>query len=212
MEDVRSKTEVSLDDFIETFVPNLPEHLELTHVLRRMNDIGAWKVFSSPPAITPMSEDKTFKQLTRLFDEMVKAAQFAWMSMGTKCPKQRWNLVTEPTITPNTNERPTSIKPDALFHRTEDSDSKSFTFYDIAFTAQFKKLGGKANTLEVSPASCIFVHPSKLFPEHIKGNLRNETDHGSRCSPAFYIWHYNREHIPRSVVHQSLNAYRQQAS
>ena len=78
MQDLGHKTEVSLDDFIETFVPNFPRYFKITDVLRRMGEVKAWNAFSSPPAVNKRNEDAVFKQLTCLFDEMVKAAQQVW--------------------------------------------------------------------------------------------------------------------------------------
>jgi hypothetical protein len=77
MEDVRYKTEVSLDNFIKTFVPPFPECFKITDVLRRMEEVKAWKEFS---ATNKRNENVVCEQLTRLFDEMAKAAQHTWSS------------------------------------------------------------------------------------------------------------------------------------
>jgi hypothetical protein len=194
-EDVRYKTEVSLDDFIKTFVPPFPEAFTITDVLRRVEEVKAWKDFSSSHATNKRNEDVVCKQLTRLFDEMVKAAQHAWKRTNPgsskekmkTCPKPRWSLITEPTATPNTPERPSALKPDMFFHCNEGSDSKLHKYHNIAFTVEFS---GTANSFDVSP-SHIFDPSSKLFSGHIQSSLYDETYHGRRCLPAFHIWHHN---------------------
>ena len=158
MHGTQSKTEVSLDDFINTSLPNLPMGLNIADVHRRMST-KVWKKFSSPPATNPDAEDTIFGHLTPLFNAMVKAAK---ASLRTKKGKEkmaldleeRWSLITEPKVTPNIKERCTTIKPDALFRR---SNSKSFSYYDIALTAEFKKRGGIGDSLDVS-------HPSSFIP------------------------------------------------
>jgi hypothetical protein len=153
-------TQVSLGDFIETFVPNVLENLAITPVLDRMQKIEAWKEFSTSPSAdaSPSLENRItgIKQLTTLFDKMVEAAQHVWKE---RCPKQRWSLVTtESSVTPNTPERPTAIEPDAFFYGKADSASQSYTYYNIAFPAEFKCGGtSTANSLDVSPASCILL-------------------------------------------------------
>jgi hypothetical protein len=140
----RYKTEVSLDDFIDTFAPGLPENLETSLVLQHMLNFKTWKGFWS------YDTNDFFKQL---FDEMVNAAQFVW---GETCPKQRWSFITG--ATPNTPGRSSTIRPDAFFYRTgkQLSDSQSYSYYHTAFTAEFKK---SANSLDVSPASCVSLIP-----------------------------------------------------
>jgi hypothetical protein len=165
MQDLGQKTEVSLDDFIKTFVPNFPKYFEISDVLRHMDQIKAWNAFSSPPATNKRHEDAVFNQLKRLFDEMVKAAQQVWKQKAPgsnkeqkkTCPKPRWILITDPTATLTTPERPSTIK--AFFHHNEDSDPKPYQYHNIAFTGEFKKQGGPANSFDVSPP-CIFAHPS----------------------------------------------------
>jgi hypothetical protein len=98
MTDLGHKTEVSLDDFIKTFVPNFPKYFEITDVLRRMDQMKAWNAFSSPPATNKGHEDAVFKQLSGLFDEMVKATQQVWKQKASgskkkKSPKPRWILI-----------------------------------------------------------------------------------------------------------------------
>ena len=132
----RYKPEVSLDDFIDTFVPGLPENLEISLVLQHMLNFKTWKGSYS------YNENDVFNQL---FDEMVNTAQFVWEET---CPEQRWSFITG--ATPNTPERTSTIKPDALLYRTNKrpSDSRPYSCYHIALPAEFKK---SANSLDVSP-------------------------------------------------------------
>jgi len=144
-DDVRYKTEVSFDDFIKTFVPNVLENLSLTPVLDRMQKIEAWKEFSSSLSADASSENRSFKQLTPLFDKIVEAAQYVW---NLTCPEQQWSLVTESTATPNSSERPPIIKPDAFFYHKAYSHLQSpYSYFNIAFAAD-SKCGGTDSFLD----------------------------------------------------------------
>ena len=159
------KTEVSLDNFIDIFIPGLPENLEISLVLQHMLNFKTWRGSYS------YNENDNFKQL---FDGMVNAAQFVWEET---CPEQRWSLITQVGAMLNTPERTSAVRPDAFLYRTgkQHSDSQPYSPYyscfHIAFTAEFKK---SANSFDVSPtlssykASCVSVADiSKPFPEHI---------------------------------------------
>jgi hypothetical protein len=143
----RYKTEVSLEDFVDTFVPGLPENLEVSLVLQHMLNFKTWK------GLWSYDTNDFFKQL---FDEMVNVAQFVWEEM---CPEQRWSVITG--AMPNAPETSSSIRPDAFFYRTgkQHSDSQSYSYYHTAFTADFKK---SADSLDVSPASRVSLIPLNL--------------------------------------------------
>jgi hypothetical protein len=141
----RSKTEVSLDDFMDTFVPGLPENLEISLVLQHMLNFKTWKGSYS------YNKNDIFKQL---FNGMVNAAQFVWEET---CPERRWSFITG--ATPSTPERTSTIRtPDAFFYRTgkQHSDSQSYSYYHIAFTAEFKST---AYSFDVRLASCTSLIP-----------------------------------------------------
>ncbi|KAF8257396.1 hypothetical protein EI94DRAFT_1818007 [Lactarius quietus] len=137
----RFKIEVQLDDFIDTFVPNLPENLETSLVLQHVLNLGTWKELSS-------SSNKTdlFKEL---FDGMVNAAQFIWAEMS-RCPVQRWSFVADPGAIPNVSKWNSTIKTDTFFYSTAKkySDSQSYSYYHVALAAEFKKA---VYSLDVSP-------------------------------------------------------------
>jgi hypothetical protein len=136
----RSKTEVSLDDFIDTFVPSLPENLEIPLVLQHMLNFKTWKGSYS------YDKNDIFKQL---FDEMVNTAQFVWEET---CPEQRWSFITG--AVPNTPEGSSNIRPDAFFYHTPEqvSDSRPYSYFHVAFTAEFKTRTS-VDSLYVSSAS-----------------------------------------------------------
>ena len=143
----RCKTEVSLDHFIHTFVPGLPENLEISLVLQHMLNFKTWKGSYS------YNENDVFKQL---FDEMVIAAQFVWEET---CPEQRWSLIITGAM-PDTPERTSTIRPDAFFYCTGKlhSESQPYSYFHVAFAAEFKQ---SVNSLDVSPtlASCVSQIP-----------------------------------------------------
>jgi hypothetical protein len=143
LERSKTVTEVSLDDFIDTFVPSLPENLEISLVLQHMLNFKTWKGSYS------YNKNDIFEQL---FDEMVNAAQFVWEEM---CPEQRWSFITG--ATPNTHERTSTTRPDAFFYRTskQHSYSQSDAYFHVAFTADFK---AEMSSLYVSPAQVSASH------------------------------------------------------
>lgn len=151
------KTEISLDEFIETFVPKLPKGLEVTSdFVTQVNKAQAWHGFL-PPSDADGGEGAIFKHLTPIFDKMVIQAQKQW---GNRCPRQRWSLLTAPTSTPSTPERASTFKPDAYFYRTASLGTTSYSYYDMAFAVEFKKHSGNAEVVDVGPASSmLFVPP-----------------------------------------------------
>jgi hypothetical protein len=153
--DLLYMTKVSLDEFIETFLPKLPEGIEVTSdFVTQMNEVQSWNEFL-PPLGAKGIEDVTFKRLTCIFDKMVQLAQTQW---GNRCPMQQWSLLTAPTSTPTTPERPSTFKPDAYFYQTECSRTRSYSYYDMAFTAEFKN-EKNCGLVDVSPASPILFVP-----------------------------------------------------
>ena len=75
LDDTKHKIEVQLAEFINTFVPNLPMGLTMNDIKQRMDKRRAWKDFSSAPANQQGIEDVVLKDLTPLFDEMVKTVE-----------------------------------------------------------------------------------------------------------------------------------------
>jgi hypothetical protein len=154
------KTEVSLDEFIETFVPKLPEGVKVTsNFVTQMNKAQAWHRFlpylSNAPGIE--AEDIVFKRLTRIFNKMmVRQARKQWK---TRCPKQQWSLLTAHSATPTTPERLSKFKPDAYFYRKIVSRTTTHSYYDMAFTAEFKKHSENTDAVDVSPASSVLFIP-----------------------------------------------------
>jgi hypothetical protein len=144
------RIEVPLDDFINTFIPNLPANLEISLVLHHMLNLRTWKDFSSYPS-TDQSDI-----LKQLFDKIVNAAQYIWEE---SCPEPRWSLITGATL--NTPKVTSIIKPDAFVYRTGElhSDSQSYSYDHVAFTVEFKET---ADSLDVSP-ECIFLIPLNSF-------------------------------------------------
>lgn len=49
LDDIKHKTEIPVEDFLDTFVPKLPGNLDLNALTQRMDKLGAWQDFSSPP-------------------------------------------------------------------------------------------------------------------------------------------------------------------
>jgi hypothetical protein len=148
-DDLLYRTEVSLDEFIGTFVPKLPEGVEVTsNFVTQMNEAQIWNGFL-PPSNAEGSEDAIFKRLTPIFDKMVQLAQTQWEN---SCPKQQWTLLTALTSAPTTPERLSSFKPDACFYRNSFSRTMSHSYYDMAFTAEFKKHNRSNDVADVSPA------------------------------------------------------------
>ena len=92
--------------------------------------MGEIQEFSLAPTADTDSENKIFKQLTLVFDKVVTVAQTVWEQ---ECPEQRWALVTEPTATPKSPGRPSSIKLDGFFYWkvVVDCDMQSFTYNNI---------------------------------------------------------------------------------
>ena len=83
---------------------------------------------------------------------MVNAAQFVWEET---CPEKRWSFITG--ATPNTPERPSTIRLYAFFYRSYNniqisSHTHTTTSLSLRSTEELKK---SANSLEVSPASCV---------------------------------------------------------
>src|ERR1700677_4813055 len=115
-DDLRFKTEVSLDEFIEIFVPKLPEGLEVTSdFAEQITNTRAWDQFLLPSGADG-KDDAVFKCLMpSIFNNMVLQASNHW---GNRCPSQKWSLLTAPTSTPSTPERASTFKPDACFYRT----------------------------------------------------------------------------------------------
>lgn len=77
-DDLLYKTEVSLDKFVETFVPKLPEGVKVTSdFVTQMNEAQIWNGVL-PALYADGNEDTTFKHLTCIFDEVVQLAQKQW--------------------------------------------------------------------------------------------------------------------------------------
>ena len=122
--------------------------LTMNDIKQRMDKRRAWKDFSSPPANKQGTEDVIIKNLTPLFDEMVKTVES--LMNNERSATQPWSFITAPRSTPTTTERPSTFKPDAFFHRKGVSNPKLYSYYDIAFTAEFKKVARFANFANVS--------------------------------------------------------------
>ena len=148
----REEYEVSLDDFIDTFVPDLPANLEISLVLHHMLNLHTWNDFSSYPTTDDQSDI-----LKQLFDKSVNAAQYIWEE---SCPEQRWSLITGATL--NTPKRTSTIKPDAFVYRTGNqySHSHSYSYDHVAFLIEFKKT---TDPLDVSPECRIPLIPLSCF-------------------------------------------------
>jgi hypothetical protein len=152
-DDLLYKTRVSLDEFIEAFLPKLPKGVEVTsNFVTQMNKAKAWRGFLLP-SDAGGKEYVVFKRLTHIFDKMVEQARKQW---GKSCPKQQWSLLTAPSSTQSTAERPSTIKPDAYFYRKAFLQTTSYSYYDMAFVAEFNKYNGNAEVVDVGPASSIF--------------------------------------------------------
>ena len=156
--DLRHKTEVSLDEFIEISVPKLPEGLKVTsNFAKQITKTQAWSDFF-PPSSAQGNEDTVFKRLMAIFKKMVSKAQ---SHCGSRCPSQQWSLITAPTSTPVIPERVSTFKPDGYFYRTTSQETASYSYYDMAFPAEFKKRSNNTNVVDVGPASSIlFVPPT----------------------------------------------------
>jgi hypothetical protein len=152
--DLLYTTKVSLDEFIETFVPKLPEGIKVTSdFVTQMDEDQTWNGLLLPlDADSEGNEDATFKSLTSIFDKMVQVAHEQWK---TRCPKQQWSLLTAPTSTPTTPDRPSNFKPDVYFYRNFFSQTMSYSYYDMAFTAEFKKHNRNDDVVDVSVTSSI---------------------------------------------------------
>jgi hypothetical protein len=103
-DDLMHRTEISLDEFIGTFVPKLPEGVKVTsNFATQMYKAQAWRRFlpylSNARGIE--TEDVVSERLTRIFNKMVQQAQKQWK---TRCPlaKQQWSLLTAHSATPTT--------------------------------------------------------------------------------------------------------------
>ena len=160
-DDLRCKTEVSLDEFIKIFVPELPEGLEITSdFAEQITNTRAWNNFISPSR-DEGNEDDVFKRLVPNFDNMMVQARNHW---GNRCPSQKWFLLTDPTFTPYASESASRFKPDTHMYRKASSKTSSrakSSFYDMAFPAEFKKRSGNAELIDVCPASSIsFIPPT----------------------------------------------------
>jgi hypothetical protein len=158
-DDLMYKTEVSLDEFIGTFVPKLPEGVKVTsNFVTQMYKAQAWRRFL--PYLSKASgteaEDDVYKRLTRIFNKMAQQAQKQWK---TRCPEQRWSLLTAHSTTPTIPERSSTFKPDAYFYRKIVSRTTTHSCYDMAFTAEFQKHSENADTVDVSPASSVLFIP-----------------------------------------------------
>ena len=66
-------------------------------------------------------------------------------------PMQQWSFITALRSTPTTAERPSTFRPDGFFYRKGVPNPESYSYYDIAFTVEFKKRGKGTNSVDVSP-------------------------------------------------------------
>ena len=62
-------------------------------------------------------------------------------------------------------ERVSTIKPDGCFYHTASQETASYSYYDMAFPAEFKKCSGNANVIDVGPASSILFVPSTIHSQ-----------------------------------------------
>jgi hypothetical protein len=90
-DNVLYKTKVSLDDFVKTFLPCLPEHLNITHIPQHLLNLEALNKFSSSPSTNEDEKNAVFKQLTSLFNKIVNAVQCVWKE---RCLEKQWSLPT----------------------------------------------------------------------------------------------------------------------
>ena len=76
----REEYEVSLDDFIDTFVPDLPANLEISLVLHHMLNLHTWNDLSSHPSTDDQSDI-----LKQLFDN--SQCECGAIHMGRELPR-----------------------------------------------------------------------------------------------------------------------------
>jgi hypothetical protein len=207
-DDLLYRTEVSLDEFIVTFLPKLPEGVKVTSdFVTQMNEAQIWNGFL-PPSNAEGNEDAIFKCLTPIFDKMVQLAQVQWEN---SCPKQQWSLLTALTSAPTAPERPSTFKPDAYFYHNSFSQTMSHSYYDMAFTAEFKKLNRSNDVADVSPASSILFVPPLIHSQNITkvifamrymmaGDVRRRFIFGITIeNTSLRLWYANRSMLASST-------------
>ncbi|KAF5386289.1 hypothetical protein D9757_008620 [Collybiopsis confluens] len=137
--------EVEVDWFFENVLPNPIKGFDALDVVKRLEEgevitASGWKAFPLEPMADSRHEDKIFAELRTVFDTVIEATNSLYPGHT-----QHFCLSMVPNRPPS-SERASKAEPDAIFlpsdiARALDADTKtaSYSWYDIANPAEFKK-------------------------------------------------------------------------
>lgn len=149
IKDLGRACNIGLDEFIEAYLPRLPNGINdeaLDKITGDMNKAKAKrKSFAYTPLASKLSENN-FAPLKPLYDNMVKRAR----PHAKKEPT--FDFVLEPNVAPKTNGRPTKTRPDGMGVE-RGAPTSPYSHYNIAWCEEHKLRAGDEDVQDVSSAS-----------------------------------------------------------
>ena len=141
LEDIRVVHEISMQDFIEALLPELPEGIIPEQVLAAVKeDSNPLSTFFN---FTQTKEDKAYEPFASLFTTLVEKAT----NISNRPPT--FAYIAKPSNAPSVPGRESKHRPDALVYKKGTSWE---SYFNIGPTWEYKKVEGDAAVNDVSEA------------------------------------------------------------